>query len=174
VLFSNDHSYARLPSFSLASQNGHNYRVVSTRLKDFRITALNTQLALANELSLLIEKRQANQIGQWEFEESKRRLLKLPRSRIPAVIKNLLACLIVNLVLLVLAVAFPTYVKTVAVALFVVFVYLLLTGGHLLSKVATAGRRDGGSSRAVDWSHGMRHVAGTGWSSFGFFKKRKD
>ncbi|PJI92229.1 hypothetical protein BC777_1074 [Yoonia maricola] len=138
------------------------------------MTAVNTQLALAHELLLLAEERRANQIGQWEFEESKRRLLKLPRSRIPGVIRNLLACLIVNLVLLALAVAFPTYAKMVAVALLIVFVYLLLAGGHLLSKVATAGRRGGGSSRAVDWDHGMRHVASTGWSSLGIFKNRKD
>ena len=72
-----------------------------------------------------------------------------------------------------LAIAFPTYEKMVAVALLIVFVYLLLAGGHLLSKVATAGRRGGGFSRAVDWEHGMREVTGTSHIP-GIFRNRKD
>ncbi|MCK0096457.1 hypothetical protein MWU60_12815 [Yoonia sp. F2084L] len=125
--------------------------------------------SIADRLALLAEQRRENQIGRWEFEQSKRDVLNLPRSRISPIVRNLLACLIVDVTLLGLTIAFPAYVKMVALVVLLIVAYLAATGWYVFSNIDRA-RRDSRHlwGRDAEWDDNMRNQR---WRPFIFNKQ---
>ncbi len=108
---------------------------------------------LTEELTRLIDDRQANMIGRAGFKEQKRRLLRLPPRSVPPILSGLLIGLVVNAIVLAWVTVYPTTGKYfLSLALF------LLLASHVVFRLTREPGLAGEIERMKSWGRNLRRA----------------